>query len=216
MTSKPLPPRFRIVLDVTFSEASPWDPSDYSSFLKQMQELLEASTRPKMVDVLLREACTISHDADDYDDWRNRTGACEIPSLPSEGIGRLGGAPCPFVRPEELKRVWDVSSRAIASRAPIKRSSVLAAQGLFPKESPTLVRGLTFEDIQKINEHEEASRALLIRFILLIVLEERNLLNKWQQGDSLKMTLFTRAATCPIEGPLRTFNFESFANEKLS
>lgn len=64
----PLPVRFRIVLEVTFPEADPWDASEHLDYLDQLQFALESAGNVKCTDVKIREACSVGV-VDDYDEW---------------------------------------------------------------------------------------------------------------------------------------------------
>jgi hypothetical protein len=74
---KPTPPRFRIVLEISFEAADPWDPSGYSDLLSQWAESLHKEQIFRCRDVQLRE-CTTIGDADDYSDWRYHRGAYDL------------------------------------------------------------------------------------------------------------------------------------------
>jgi hypothetical protein len=74
---KPRPPRFRIVLEISFEAADPCDPSGYSDLLSQWAESLHNEQIFKCRDVKLIECLTIG-DADDYSDWRYHRGAYDL------------------------------------------------------------------------------------------------------------------------------------------
>jgi hypothetical protein len=65
----PPPVRFRIVLEVTFPEADPWDGSEHMEYLDQLQFALETANNVKCTDVKLREAGTVGVEDDDYGEW---------------------------------------------------------------------------------------------------------------------------------------------------
>ncbi|MFL6449524.1 MAG: hypothetical protein ACJ746_17870 [Bryobacteraceae bacterium] len=65
---KPPPVRFRIVLEVTFPDADPWDASEHCDYLDQLQHALEIADNVKCTDVKIREATSLGVQ-DDYDEW---------------------------------------------------------------------------------------------------------------------------------------------------
>lgn len=95
------PPRFRIVLELTFPEADPWDPSDYLKFPAQLQETLNSSTRPVVADVTLREFLTIPRNVDDYTDWKRGTGQYDLSRAKPGTVGKIARRPEPLVGPDD-------------------------------------------------------------------------------------------------------------------
>ena len=79
------PVRFRAVIEMTFPEADPWDPSDYLKLMEQWRRSLEESPLFKCKDVVIKEFLTIG-ETEDYDDWRYR----ERPDIPLGGIRITG------------------------------------------------------------------------------------------------------------------------------
>jgi hypothetical protein len=69
---KHLPPvRFRAVVEISFPDADPWDPSDYDKLIEHWRRSLEANEAFKCRDVVIREVLTIGQ-KDDYEKWRYR------------------------------------------------------------------------------------------------------------------------------------------------
>ena len=62
----PRPVRFRVVLELTFPDADPWNPSDYDKPLEQMKTALESAPNVNCKEVMIREATTIGDD-DNYE-----------------------------------------------------------------------------------------------------------------------------------------------------
>ena len=110
----PRPVRFRVVLELIFPDADPWDPSDYDKPLAQMKTALESAPNVNCKEVMIREATTIGDD-DNYEVWRGGW-KYDFSSL-SPNTGYLFGAgayPVPAVNPADLGRVWEVLSKAEA------------------------------------------------------------------------------------------------------
>jgi hypothetical protein len=70
---KPRVPRFRIVLEATFPQADPMDPSNYGNVINRWKETLGSDEVSPCQDVQIREFLTVG-DIDDYDDWRDHKG----------------------------------------------------------------------------------------------------------------------------------------------
>src|SRR5262245_42477287 len=83
-------PRFRIVLEISFDDVDPWDPSGYPDLLARWAEFLGKNEAFPSRDVKLREILTIGA-VDDYDDWRNNRGPYDVSSWPTEGTGYVRG-----------------------------------------------------------------------------------------------------------------------------
>jgi hypothetical protein len=82
---KPRAPRFRIVLEASFEDLDPCDPSGYSEMLSRWAESLGRNPVFGCKDVRTRELMTIG-DKDDYSDWRYHRGIYDASSWGSEGI----------------------------------------------------------------------------------------------------------------------------------
>jgi hypothetical protein len=65
------PVRFRAVVEMSFPDADPWDPSDYDKLIEQWRRSLEDGPSFKCRDVVIREILTIG-ETDDYESWRNQ------------------------------------------------------------------------------------------------------------------------------------------------
>jgi len=68
-----LPPvRFRAVIEMSFPDADPWDPTDYDSLIERWRKSLEESSVFNCKDVVIREILTIGGPEDDYERWRHQ------------------------------------------------------------------------------------------------------------------------------------------------
>jgi hypothetical protein len=62
-----LPPvRFRAVIEMSFPNADPWDPTDYDNVIEQWRKSLEENPTFNCKDVVIREILTIGGLKDDY------------------------------------------------------------------------------------------------------------------------------------------------------
>jgi hypothetical protein len=77
MTGKQRIPRFRMVLEVSFPDADPNDPSGYQEMISRWKESLQNNQALRCQQVWIREVLTIG-DVDDYDDWRNNRGEYDV------------------------------------------------------------------------------------------------------------------------------------------
>lgn len=68
-TEEPLPVRLRAVIDMTFPDANPWDPTDYGSAMEQWRKSLEENPAFNCKDVVIHEILTIGP-KDEYEKWR--------------------------------------------------------------------------------------------------------------------------------------------------
>ncbi len=66
------PVRFRAVIEMSFPDADPWDPTDYDSLIELWRRSLEDSTLFNCKDVVIREILTIGGTEDDYGTWRHQ------------------------------------------------------------------------------------------------------------------------------------------------
>jgi hypothetical protein len=83
-------PRFRIVLEASFPDANPRDPSGYEDLIAKWKESLENNTAYPCKDIKLREYQTIGA-VDDYTDWRCQRGEYKTSAWPGEGLGVVRG-----------------------------------------------------------------------------------------------------------------------------
>jgi hypothetical protein len=83
------PVRFRAVIEMSFPDADPWDPTDYEKLIEQWKEAPEKSSLFNSKTVLIREVLTIAEEEDDYEDWRNRRGRYELPK--KTGLWSING-----------------------------------------------------------------------------------------------------------------------------
>jgi hypothetical protein len=68
-----LPPvRFRAVIEMSFPNADPWDPTDYGNVIEQWRKSLEENPAFNCKDVVIREILTIGGRKDDYEEWRHK------------------------------------------------------------------------------------------------------------------------------------------------
>jgi hypothetical protein len=83
---EPLPPvRFRAVIEMSFPDADPWDPTEYGSLIEQWRSSLEQSPAFSCKDIVIREILTIGGQEDDYEKWRHQDLSHVRP-----GIGIMG------------------------------------------------------------------------------------------------------------------------------
>lgn len=170
------PVRFRIVLDVTFPEADPWDSSEYGDHLDQLKRALETAPNVKCTDIVMRNSATIGTE-DDYDNWRD--GIKYDFSSFAPGIGEVLGVSCPVpaVDPGDLGRVWRILSKAEIEE---------------PKEHVAIAVG------RAMKTDSDAS-AVLTRTYILRVLQPESLVSEGSQEE-----VFRRAASIPLTKPLTT------------
>jgi hypothetical protein len=83
------PVRFRAVVEMSFPDADPWDPTDYDKLIDQWKAALEKNPLFNCKDVSIREIRTIG-EGDDYEDWRNQRGAYDVSGW-GPGTGRIEG-----------------------------------------------------------------------------------------------------------------------------
>jgi len=57
--------RFRVVIEISFPDANPWDPSDYDILIEKWRKSLEDSTLVNCKNVFIREVEAIGTEADD-------------------------------------------------------------------------------------------------------------------------------------------------------
>lgn len=169
----PRPVRFRVVLELTFPDADPWDPSDYDKPLEQMKTALESAPNVNCKEVMIREATTIGDD-DNYEDWRGGW-KYDFSSL-SPNTGYLFGArayPVPAVDPADLGRVWEVLSKAEAGELKDVNVAIAVGQAL----------GI-----------ESNAQATMARVYILRALQGRNAI-----PATASPALFEKAASFPID-----------------
>ena len=58
-TKRPPPVRFRAVIEMSFPDADPWDPTDYGSVIEQWRKSLEENPTFNCKDVVIREILTV-------------------------------------------------------------------------------------------------------------------------------------------------------------
>ena len=68
-TKQPPPVRFRAVIEMSFPDADPWDPTDYDSVIEQWRKSLEENPTFNCKDVVIREILTVGP-KEDYEKWR--------------------------------------------------------------------------------------------------------------------------------------------------
>lgn len=168
--NNPPPVRFRIVLEVTFPEADPWDPSEYGDYLDQLQRALESAGNVSCADVRIRDSSTIGTEAD-YDDWRGGF-RYDFSNL-TPGMGEVFGQsyPAPTVEPGDIGRVWHVLSRA--ERGELKENVAVAVGRAIKTDSD--------------------SNAVLARTYVLRVLQAKKLVPNGTEEHLLR-----RAASVPL------------------
>jgi hypothetical protein len=66
------PVRFRAVIEMTFLDADPWDPSDYDKLIEEWRKSVEDSPLFKCKEVVIKEILTIGESDDDYESWRHQ------------------------------------------------------------------------------------------------------------------------------------------------
>jgi hypothetical protein len=177
------PVRFRAVLEFTFPDADPNDPSDYDKLLEQMKVTLENASNVNCKHILIREANIIAA-GDNYEDWRGGW-KYDFSSF-SPGMSHIFGVTYPIVAvdPEDLARVWEVMSKAEAGQ--LKHVNVALAIG-------------------QVLRPESDAQATIFRASILRALQARNTV-----PAAASKAVFKRAASFPCERPLE--NLESVAN----
>jgi hypothetical protein len=80
-----------MVLEVSFPDAHPFDPSGYMEMIARWKESLQNNQAMRCQEVRIREILTIG-DIDDYDDWRNNRGEWDVSAWPrDENTGIVSG-----------------------------------------------------------------------------------------------------------------------------
>lgn len=70
-TKQPPPVRFRAVIEMSFPDADPWDPTDYERVIEQWRKSLEENPTFNCKDVVIREILTVGpEDEKEYEKWR--------------------------------------------------------------------------------------------------------------------------------------------------
>jgi hypothetical protein len=169
----PRPVRFRVVLELVFPDADPWDPADYDKPLEQLKTALESAPNVNCKEVMIREATTIGDD-DNYEDWRGGW-KYDFSSFRPNTIYLFGvGAhPVPVVDPADLGRVWEVLSKAEAGQLGDVNVAIAVGQAL----------GI-----------ESNAQATLARVYILRALQRRNAI-----PGTASPALFEKAASFPID-----------------
>jgi hypothetical protein len=168
----PQPVRFRIVLELTFPDADPWDPSHYEVFLEQVKEALIHAPNVKCADVCIRDAENLGPE-DNFEEWRGGK-KVDFSSF-SPNIYYLFGIsyPVPAVDPKDLARVWEVLSKAEAGGLKDVNVAIAIGQVLRP---------------------ESDAQATIARVYFLRALQARNVV-----PAEPSQRIFERAATLPVE-----------------
>jgi len=166
--------RFRIVLELIFPDADPWDPSDYDKLLEQMKIALESAPNVNCKEVKIREATTIGSD-DNYEDWRGGWKYDFSSFSPNKMylFGVAGTCSVPAVDAAALGRVWDVLSKAEAGELRDVNVAIAVGQAL----------GI-----------ESNAQATIFRVYILRALQRRNTISA-----NSSPALFEKAASFPID-----------------
>ena len=170
------PPRFRVVLELTFPEADPSSAAQYHRWLERLKEALEQNSSCRCADVAIREALTIPQDGSDYEDWRRQRGEyARRQEDQAEETGGDSGSVAP-VMGTELKRVWNLTQN---------------------NDSPEVNNSIA-EIIQQ-SETDPQAHALLARTLVLNLLQQRGVLAKWREQGRTDDSVFEKIAALPIE-----------------
>jgi len=89
MRERPIP-RFRIILELTFPDASPVDPAGYEGLIDRWKVAMQSNPAAPCKDVFIRETLTIG-DGSDYDYWRYKLNPFDPASWPQKAMGRIQG-----------------------------------------------------------------------------------------------------------------------------
>ncbi len=88
---EPGPVHFRVVIEMSFPDADPWDPTDYDQLFVQWKDAMEHNLTFNCKDVSIREITTIGK-RDDYEDWRHGRGEYDLSARARrEGIRQIRG-----------------------------------------------------------------------------------------------------------------------------
>jgi len=166
----PPPVRFRIVLEVTFPDADPWDPSKYRDYLDRFQRALESAEIVRCTDIEIRDAGSLGLE-DDYDDWRGGV-KYDFSNL-TPAMGEVFGQQFPVVTvdPGDIGRVWQVLSKA--ERGELHENVAIAVGRAIKNDSDT--------------------NAVVARTYVLRVLQAKDLVPSGARDDVLQ-----RAASIPL------------------
>jgi hypothetical protein len=166
----PPPVRFRIVLEVTFPEADPWDGSEHLDYVDQLKRALEIAENVKCTDVRIRDSGSIGSE-DDYEDWRGGL-KYDFSNLTPE-MGEIFGQQYPVAAVDsgDVGRVWEVLSKAEAGEL---------------KENVAIAVGRAIKT-------DSNSNAVLARTYVLRVLQAKKLV-----PHGLGEDLLIRAASIPL------------------
>jgi hypothetical protein len=166
----PPPVRFRIVLEVTFPEADPWDASQHMDYVDQLQFALETANNLKCTDVRIRDSGSIGTE-DDYERWRGGL-KYDFSNL-TPAMGEIFGQQYPVATVDsgDVGRVWQVLSKAEAGEL---------------KENVAIAVGRAIKT-------DSDSNAVLARTYVLRVLQAKKLVR-----DGFGEDLLVRAASIPL------------------
>ena len=94
---------------MSFPDADPWDPQDYSKLIGQWKQMIENNPLVNCKDVAIKEILTIGS-IDDYEDWRHNRGEYGA-------AGQINGVtyPVPAVSPHDLERVWEAMLSGVST-----------------------------------------------------------------------------------------------------
>jgi hypothetical protein len=171
---RPQPVRFRVVLELTFPEADPWDPTHYDKFLEKMTNALSHAPDVKCTDVVIREAESVGP-ADDYEKWRGQVRHDFAAFSPHTGYVFGASYPVAVVDPADLANVWAVLCKAESGELQNVNLAVAIGQALPPGS-----------DVP----------ATIARAYFLKSLQTRKIV-----AAGASRELFEKAATMPIEAP---------------
>ncbi len=156
------PVRFRLVLEVMFPDADPWDPTGYDELLDQLRESLETSERVNCKQVQIRRATTVGPDDSDEDG----RGAPKFDfSIFSPSTGHTFGTTYPVhhVEPADIRKVWELLSRAEAGELGNVNLPLAVGQILGPEPDGQAVLWRTYM-LRMLQSNDlvpaEASRAI--------------------------------------------------------
>src|SRR5579863_8061056 len=168
----PQPVRYRAVLEWTFPDADPLDARSHSKLLEGVKAALESATTVNYKDVLMREAVLIGPD-DNYDD---RPGFDWF--LLSPNCGHIFGASYPLAAadPNDLAKVWELTSKAEAGQLKDKNIAIAIGRALRP---------------------EADASATIARAYILCVLQKLHAVSAQPSP-----AVFEKGATVPVERPL--------------
>lgn len=166
-----------MILELTFPDADPWDPSNYDVLLDQVKEALINTPNVSCSDVRIREAENIGP-ADDYEVWRGGW-KYDFSSFDPNTSYIFGVSyPVAPVDATELAQVWEVLSKAEGGE--LKHANIAIAIG-------------------QVLQPESDALAIIARVHILRALQARKAI-----ATQPLAILFERAARVPIESRIES------------